>query len=221
MRSFFQAIVVVVLCALAPFTVAAETTNPYQMLQTIAEDLIERIGEEREAINSNPSHLKTIMAEELLPHSDYEFAARMVLGRNWQRLEEAQQEQFVSVFRDYLVTTYARVFTQYDETKHQLEFGRDGEFENERRIVVRAQLVEKGGRPPVRLDFHLQRRTPDSPWLAYDLVAEGVSMLNAQQSEMQASLRQRGFQGTIELLQERANADINLDEDVDLEDFTD
>lgn len=217
MKSILLAMVVAVMSVFAPAAMATEAENPYQLLQGVAEEVVERISNERESISQNPNYLRQILAEELLPHSDYEFAARMVLGRNWQRLDETQQNQFVSVFRDYLVTTYSRVFTQYDENRHSLRFGREEDFANERRVVVRAQLVEEGGRPPVRLDFHLQRRTPESPWLAYDLVAEGVSMLNAQQSEIQASLRQRGFQGTIDLLEERAKADIDLEEEVDLE----
>ena len=49
---FFQAQFVVVgsVCVSTVHKWRRETTNPYQMLQTIAEDLIERIGEEREAI---------------------------------------------------------------------------------------------------------------------------------------------------------------------------
>lgn len=198
---------------------ASEPENPYTMLRTVADKVIERIGTERSQIEAQPNYLRTIMAEELLPYSDYEFAARMVMGRNWQRLNEQQQEAFVEAFRDYLVTTYARVFTQYDENKHRLVFGREDDFANQRRVVVRGQLIEDGGRPPIRLDFHLQRRTPTSPWLAFDLVAEGVSLLNAQQSEMQASLRQRGIDGTIELLRERARVDIDLNEELDLDDF--
>ncbi|RTE85741.1 MULTISPECIES: phospholipid-binding protein MlaC [Gammaproteobacteria] len=221
MKSFLLAMVVAISSVVAPVAMATETQNPYQLLQGIAEEVVDRITNERSEITENPNYLRSILAEELLPHTDHEFAARMVLGRNWQRLEPAQQDLFVTVFRDYLVTTYSKVFTQFDETKHSLTFGREEDYANERRVVVRAQLVEEGGRPPVRLDFHLQRRTPESPWLAYDLVAEGVSMLNAQQSEIQASLRQRGFQGTIELLQERANADIDLDEEVDLEGLDD
>lgn len=197
-----------------------DTENPFRMLEQIAERMTTRIGEERSRIEANPNYLRTIMEEELLPYSDYQFAARSVLARNWQRLNEDQQNEFVEVFREYLITTYARVFTQFDESKHKLNFARGGDYEGQRRVVVRAQLVEEGGRPPIRLDFHMQRRNPEAPWMAFDLVAEGVSMLNTQQAEMQSSLRQNGIDGTIQLLRERASVDIRLDEDLDVSDFT-
>lgn len=221
MKTLSRLVAVVFLAISLPLSAAdrIETENPYELLEKIAERMIERIGNERQQINQQPSHLRDIMEEELLPYSDYQYAARAVLARNWQRLDEAQQKEFVAVFREYLVTTYARVFTQYDESKHRLEFGRQGSYEGERRVVVRARLIEEGGRPPVRLDFHMQRRSPDAPWLAFDLVAENISMLNAQQAEMQASLRQNGVEGTISLLRERAEREIRLDEEFDFDEF--
>lgn len=208
---------------LSSFALGAEeidSENPFRMLEQIAERITTRIAAERSEIMANPSYLKDIMEAELLPYSDYQFAARSVLARNWQRLNAEQQQEFVEVFRAYLITTYARVFTQYDENKHFFRFAREGEYENQRRVVVRAQLIEEGGRPPIRVDFHLQRRNPNAPWMAFDLVAEGVSMLNTQQAEMQSSLRQNGIEGTIELLRRKANAEIRLDEDLSVSDFT-
>lgn len=214
------AALVLVTSVVAKANAAVETENPFVMLEQIAERMTTRIASERATIEANPAYLREIMSEELLPHSDYQFAARQVLGRNFQRLNADQQQEFIEVFRDYLVTTYARVFTQYDENKHKLVFGRGGDYANERRVTVRAQLIEEGGRPPIRLDFQMQRRNPNAPWMAFDLVAEGVSMLNAQRAEVEASLRQNGVQGTIDLLRQRANVEIRLDEDLDLSDFT-
>lgn len=220
-RLFYRSVFVlgVLLLSVAQAQTTQEVQNPFQLLEAVADGMIERISKERAQIEANPSYLRTIMEEELLPHSDYQYAARMVVGRHWQQFSETQQKEFEAAFRDYLVTTYARVFTQYDEAKHTLKFGSETPYEKERRVVVRAQLIEQGGRPPIRIDFHLQRRSPTSPWLAYDIVAEGISMLNAQQSEMQAALRQRGIDGTIELLKTRAGVEIDLNEEIDIEQF--
>ncbi|MCL5050659.1 MAG: ABC transporter substrate-binding protein [Firmicutes bacterium] len=197
-----------------------DTSNPFKLLEQVSERMTHRIAAERETIEANPNYLREIMAQELLPHSDYQFAARAVMARNWGRLNEQQQNDFVAAFREYLVTTYARVFTQYDETKHRIVFAPAGSYENERRVTVRAQLIEEGGRPPIRIEFQMQRRNPQAPWMAFDLVAEGVSMLNAQRSEMEASLRQNGIEGTIQLLRDRAAVEIDLNEDLDVSDFT-
>ncbi|MCL5050323.1 MAG: ABC transporter substrate-binding protein [Firmicutes bacterium] len=196
-----------------------ENDNPHHLLQQVAERMLERIRDDRAQVEENPTYLRTIMEEELIPYTDYRFAAAQVMGRNWRSLNDEQRREFVDAFREYLITTYARVFTQYDETKHELQFGREEAFENERTVVVRARLNQADG-PPIRLNFNLRRQSPDSPWMAFDLEAENISLLSAQRSEIQSILRQRGFQGAIDLLRERAAVEINLDEDLDVDDFT-
>ncbi|RUO24029.1 organic solvent ABC transporter [Aliidiomarina minuta] len=221
MRSLMAGLMLLVL-AMVPASAnerIVDNENPYRLLQEVAERMIERIGNDRSRIEEEPNYLRTIMEEELLPYTDYRFAAAQVMGRNWQRLDNDQRREYVDAFRDYLVTTYARVFTQYDEDKHVLEFGRESDYENERTVIVRARLIQEGG-PPVRLNFNLRRQSPDAPWMAFDLEAENISMLSAQRSEMQAVLRQHGFDGAMELLRERAGAEIRLDEELDMEDFT-
>lgn len=196
-----------------------ENDNPHQLLQQVAEQMLERIRNDRDTIEDNPSYLRTIMEEELLPYTDYRFAAAQVMGRNWRALDDNQRREFVEAFRDYLVTTYARVFTQYDEERHELQFGREEAYEGERTVVVRARLNQQDG-PPIRLNFNMRRQTPESPWMAFDLEAESISLLSAQRSEIQSILRQRGFQGAIDLLRERASVEIDLDEELDVDDFT-
>ena len=196
-----------------------ENDNPHHLLQEVAEKMLERIRDDRGQIEDNPSYLRTIMEEELMPYTDYRFAAAQVMGRNWRQLSDDQRREFVDAFREYLITTYARVFTQYDEDKHELQFGREDNYEEQRTVVVRARLNQQDG-PPIRLNFNLRRQAPDAPWMAFDLEAENISLLSAQRSEIQSILRQRGFDGAIELLRERAAVEIDLDEELDVDDFT-
>lgn len=196
-----------------------QNDNPHHLLQEVAEKMLERIRDDRGQVEENPSYLRTIMEEELMPYTDYRFAAAQVMGRNWRQLSDEQRREFVDAFREYLITTYARVFTQYDEDKHELQFGREDNYEDQRTVVVRARLNQQDG-PPIRLNFNLRRQSPDAPWMAFDLEAESISLLSAQRSEIQSILRQRGFDGAIELLRERAAVEIDLDEELDVDDFT-
>lgn len=196
-----------------------EDDNPHRLLQQVAERMLERIRTDRATIEETPSYLRNIMEEELIPYTDYRFAAAQVMGRNWRNLNDEQRREFVDAFREYLITTYARVFTQYDEDKHELQFGREDSYEGERVVTVRARLNQGEG-PPIRLNFNLRRQSPDAAWMAFDLEAENISLLSAQRSEIQAILRQHGFDGAIELLRERAAVEIDLDEDLSVDDFT-
>ena len=222
MKSVWTAFALVLALVMAPAAVANEritNENPHRLLQEVAERMLERIRDDRAQVEETPNYLRTIMEEELLPYTDYRFAAAQVMGRNWRALDDDQRKEFVDAFRDYLITTYARVFTQYDEDKHELQFGREDDYAEQRTVIVRARLIQEGG-PPIRLNFNLRRQSPDAPWMAFDLEAENISLLSAQRSEIQAVLRQRGFDGAVALLRERAAVEIDLDEELDVDDFT-
>ena len=92
--------------------------NPYTLVKKVADKTFERIGEERSKITENPNYLKTIVKDELMPYVDNIYASKKVLGRYFKDTDEKQRQEFYKAFTDYIVATYARAFTQYDEAKH-------------------------------------------------------------------------------------------------------
>lgn len=178
--------------------------NPYILLEKLANKTLERIEQDRDLIDQDINHIRVVIREEMMPYVDYVYAAKRVLGRNLTETTEEQRQEFYTVFRDYLITTYAGAFTQYDETKQVIEFGDANRFEpGSRMVVVNTRLVEEG-RPPIRLDFKMRFDNNENLWKAYDLVVEGVSLLNSKQAEITAVIRSNGIDGTISLLREKA-----------------
>ena len=180
--------------------------NPYLLLEKVANKTFDRIGTDRQLISADLDHLRVIIREEMMPYVDWVYASKRVLGRALQDTTPEQRQEFYSVFRDYLIATYGRAFTAYDESKHTVEFGDPNRFDGSSRMVeVNTRVVEAGtGRPPIRMDFKMRYDKDDNIWKAYDLVVEGVSLLNSKQAEVAQVIRQRGIDGTIELLREKA-----------------
>lgn len=182
--------------------------NPYALLERVANKTADRIANDRPKIDEDLDYLREIIREELMPYVDSTYAAKRVLGRNLKDTTEEQRQQFYAVFREYLIATYGRAFTQYDETKHQFEFERARELGPEDRMVeVNTRLIEDG-RPPIRMDFKLRYDKDERLWKAYDLVVEGVSLLNSKAAEISSVIRSRGIDGTIELLREKSQEPI-------------
>ncbi len=180
--------------------------NPYLLLEKVANRTFDRIGTDRELISANLDHLRVIIREEMMPYVDWVYASKRVLGRALQDTTAEQRQEFYAVFRDYLIATYGRAFTAYDESKHTVQFGDARRFNAGSRMVeVNTRVIEAGtGRPPMRMDFKMRYDNDDKIWKAYDLVVEGVSLLNSKQAEVAQVIRQRGIDGTIALLREKA-----------------
>ncbi|HET8816214.1 MAG TPA: ABC transporter substrate-binding protein [Pseudidiomarina sp.] len=182
--------------------------NPYKLLEKVANKTFERIADEREQITESLDHYRVIIREEMMPYVDSVYAAKRVLGRNLKDTTEEQRQEFYKVFRDYLIATYARAFTQYDESIHTVEFDNPNRFEEGSKAVTVYTRVIEQGRPPIRMDFKMRFDDNDNLWKAYDMVVEGVSLLNSKSAEISAVIRSRGIDGTIELLREKANEPI-------------
>ncbi len=72
-------------------------------------------------------------------------------------------------------------------------------------------IIDQGGRPPVRLDFQWRKNSVSGNWQAYDMIAEGVSMITTKQNEWASTLRTKGIDGLTQQLQAAARTPITLD----------
>ncbi len=62
-------------------------------------------------------------------------------------------------------------------------------------VPIRVTIIDPNGRPPVRLDFQWRKNTQTGNWQAYDMIAEGVSMITTKQNEWSDLLRTKGVDG--------------------------
>ncbi|GHF78719.1 ABC transporter substrate-binding protein [Thalassotalea marina] len=187
-------------------SVKVDETNPYSMIRTVADITFKRFANEQAEIRKNPNLLKDIVREELVPYINYKYAAFKVIGgSNFRSTTEEERDEFVPVFRDYLVTSYAQVFTLYNNQKVEFEPERD--FADEKVVAVRTTVIEPG-RDPIDISFRVRKEKKTGEWKAYDMVAEGISLLDSKQAELSGLIRQKGLPHVTEMLREKANKDI-------------
>jgi phospholipid transport system substrate-binding protein len=200
-----------------PAQATVDTADPFAMVQKVADNTFKRVTADQSIISTNKEHLRVIVEDELLPYIDYKYAAYRVLGSYIQKvrtIEDAKEKQqaveniktFIEVFKRYLVATYAGVFTQY--TNQKVEFLSDRDFASEDIAIVRTRIVEQG-KPDISIDFKV-RRDKDNQWRAYDMMAEGISLLDAKQTELHGILRQQGIEYVIELLDKKSKLPIQF-----------
>lgn len=192
-----------------------KSDDPHDLLQQVANKTFERIGNERDKIDADLDYLREIVRDEMMPYVDYQYAANKTLGRNYKDTTREQRQEYHRVFREYLIATYARAFLQYDEEKHDVEFEpARGEADKKSATVVRTRVIEEG-RPPIRMDFRMRFDKSEDVWKAYDLIVEGISLLDSKQAEIASVIRSRGIDGTIDLLREKANEEIKQGDDIE------
>lgn len=186
---------------------ASTTENPYKLIQRVAESTFKRISSDHDKINANPNHLKVVVDEELMPYINYKLAAKMVLGKT--RASKEQKQAFYDAFKGYLITTYATVFTKYNNQK--VVFEAEKPIKGKKVVTVKTRIIDEN-RPDIHIDFKVRLNKKTGKWKAFDMVAEGISLLNSKKAELKSLLRQKdGVANVTRLLNEKAQLNIVKD----------
>lgn len=185
--------------------VRIDKADPYKMIKQVANRTFTRFANQQTQIQQDPNLLKTIVREELMPYIDYRYAAFKVIGINFKKTKKADRAAFVPVFRDYLVSSYAQVFTLYKQ--QVVEFAPAKSFDKQKIVAVKTTVIEPG-RPPIDITFKVRKNRKTNQWKAFDLVAEGVSLLDSKQAELSSLIRKKGLPYVTDLLKQKSQRNI-------------
>ncbi|ROR06147.1 phospholipid-binding protein MlaC [Erwinia sp. JUb26] len=207
----FKRLLMVAMLIVAPIAAnaAADKTNPYSVMNEAAAKTFDRLKNEQPKIKQDPNYLRQVVKDELLPYVQVKYAGALVLGRYYKEATPAQREAYFSAFGDYLAQAYGQALALYNGQTYQI--APEQPLGNADIIAIRVTIIDKNGRPPVRLDFQWRKNSRTGEWQAYDMIAEGVSMITTKQNEWSDILRQKGIDGLTERLKSYAKQPITLD----------
>lgn len=207
MKKWLVALLPVIALVTSPAKAADEIdqSNPYTLIEQVSEKTFDRLKKDRVLFRADAELLRDVVREELLPYINQKYAASLVLGRqHYGSATSEQRDAFTEAFTEYMIASYAQILLQYDDQNVDVE--REKSFDDRKKIVkVRVDITDPA-RPPIRLDFSLRKNSRTGNWQAYDVTAEGVSMIQSKQTEWEAPLRRDGIESVTTQLTELAKA---------------
>ncbi len=130
---------------------------------------------------------------------DLDFMTRYSAGRHWKSLTEQEKTQLINAFSRLTIATYADRFNGYSGEKFHIikeETPRKGTR------LVRTEL-EKSDGERIKLNY-LLRAPKDGDWKIIDIFVKGtISELSTKRSEYSSTLRNKGLQGLLAILEEK------------------
>lgn len=205
----FKRLMMVAMLVIAPFAMAADQTNPYKLMNEAAQKTFDRLKSEQPKIRQNPNYLRDIVGQELLPYVQIKYAGALVLGRYYKDATPAQRDAYFKAFEEYLKQAYGQALAMYHGQTYQI--APEQPLGNADIIAIRVTIIDPNGRPPVRLDFQWRKNSQTGNWQAYDMIAEGISMITTKQNEWSDLLRTKGIDGLTAQLQSISKQPITLD----------
>ncbi|MGL4455326.1 MAG: phospholipid-binding protein MlaC [Plesiomonas sp.] len=195
------------LLVITPWAHAADTSNPYVLMNQVADQLFTDLKNKQPQIKQNPNMLKDIVRKELMPYVHVRYAGSLVLGRYFKEATEAQRTAYFAAFDQYLVQAYAQALTLYSGQNLNIE--KEKPLGDSNIVSIRVDVLEPG-KTPTRLDFKWRKNSKTGEWQAYDMIAEGISMISTKQNEWAGVLRSGGIDALTKVLKDSAAVPITL-----------
>ena len=128
---------------------------------------------------------------------DFRSMSQSVLATNWKKASPEERQRFVEFFSQYLEDTYRTKIEAY--TNQKVEY--IGETIRGKRAVVETIIITDNSEIPVNYKL----KNNEGSWFAYDVVIEGISLVNNYRSTFSAIVKNDGMDGLLNDIQTRIN----------------
>ncbi len=192
-------ITLILAAALAVTPVNADEQSPQEVIESAVQQLADTMDGRQEELAADRQSLYVLIDEILLPRFDREYAAQLVLGKNWRSADETQRERFIEAFYQALVRRYADGVLEFEQERVKVLPFR-GDLTKKRTKVRSTVQLNDGSK--VAVDYELVKR--DADWLMFNIVIEGISYLRNFRAEMDSEIRRSSLNAVIERLEGEA-----------------
>jgi phospholipid transport system substrate-binding protein len=168
-----------------------------------AEAFIERLGRQTVgtlAEKSAPTAERVARLKGVLNNAaDLPYIARVILGRYWRQATEAQQAEYLRLFDALVLQTMAERIDSYSGQTFEVTGSRKADDTD---TVVSTNILTPSGGPSYRVDWRV-RQGEDGAFRLIDIVAEGVSLVLTQRSEVNDIVGRSGVDGLLAEMRRR------------------
>jgi phospholipid transport system substrate-binding protein len=129
---------------------------------------------------------------------DYAELSRRTLAVHWRSFTPEQQKEFTHLFGKLLRRVYMDRILAH--TNEKVVFGREIKLSGDR-VEVESEIVMRGRSIPIRYRMILQK----DQWKVYDVVIEGVSLVQNYRSQFREILAKEKPEGLLRILRQRVS----------------
>lgn len=175
-----------------------------EQAQQQARAFIEGLGDRTVDLLSDPDATTESLVDDFKrlfrENFDTNTIGRFVLGRHWSQATPQQRQEYLEVFREFVVQTYAQRFSDFSGQRLQIEGTRPAGSSD---VMVSTRIVDPSGAPPVAVDWRV--RVQDEEVKIIDVMVENVSMAITYRNEFNSVIQRQGgnVAGLIQALQQR------------------
>ena len=186
-----------ILISFYSFNSLAQEQNEILEVKAFVEEIGNKIINIAKEKNSTEAKIREKIIAEIDRVIDSEWIAKFVLGKNFKNLNDQQKKQFISLYRDFMINTYGPKFKNYNGKKFTVnEVVKQNNF-----YIAKAEFLPKDSDTAILTDFRVRKK--DGKLYILDFIAEGISLIETQRSEFNATIDSQGIETFLKNLEEK------------------
>lgn len=191
----FPLFIVVLTCSVAFGSSGQISEPPTEAVRSTLTEVFRILEDEKLKDPAKRIPRRHMLEEIIASHFDYQEMSKRALAANWTPLTAVERTEFVELFKSFLSDRYAEKIEGYSgEQVFYLSERIEGNYA-EVRTELRSSKVE------IPMDYRLHMK--DGTWHAYDIIADGVSLVKNYRSQFDKIIRSDSYQELVRRLRER------------------
>jgi phospholipid transport system substrate-binding protein len=134
-----------------------------------------------------------VIAEKMF---DFTELSKRTLAQNWRKFSPEQQKEFIELYTSFLGDAYVNKIMAYSDEK--IVFNKEVVL-TEKTVEVQSSVLRKNGDVPLYYRVTLK----DGVWRVYDIIIEGVSLINNYRSQFREILSNKPPESLLETLRKK------------------
>jgi phospholipid transport system substrate-binding protein len=184
------------------FTVSeAYADTPTQQVKQTVDKILDIIRNKELKRPEKTKERRAAIRKVVSERFDFEEMAKRSLALHWRKRTPEERKEFVSLFTDLLERSYIKRIEGYEDEKI-LYIGE--EIENEY-SVVKSKIITKR-KVEIPMEYRLLNK--NSKWQVYDVVIEGVSLINNYRTQFNKIIRTDSYEELVKRMKNKQEEEL-------------
>ena len=188
---------VIGIAVLGLLTGAVSAGEPLEKIRETVEDVLSVLADETLQAPERQALRRDKLRQAVYQRFGFEEMARRSLGRHWRDLSTDQRQAFVALFSDLLERSYVGKIEGAgagSEVTYPRETIDDEGFASVMTVITNPLGSQ------IEVEYRLLQRDGDADWEVYDIVIEGVSLINNYRTQFNNIIHRTSYDGLVKQL---------------------
>ncbi|KJU87154.1 Toluene tolerance [Candidatus Magnetobacterium bavaricum] len=186
------------LCVLAAVVAGLEATQaPRDLITGMVNDVLAVLNDPALKGDDKLQQRRGKIRAAVQDRFDFAEMSQRTLAVHWQKRTEEEKKEFAALFSNLLEGAYINKIERYsNEEVRIIEEKTEGGLS-----IVKTEVITQKAKIPI--DYRLKPVSGDKGWKVYDVVIEGVSLVNNYRTQFQSIINTKGYNALVKTLKEK------------------